>query len=307
MPQENHIIYLKNNQVDKTKWDACIASAANELIYAYSYYLDAMSKHWDALVLNDYEAVMPLTWGRKYGIFYLYQPFFTASLGIFGKNISADVTKDFLKIIPVKFRYWDIYLNSKNQFPVKGFTFYNRRNYTLVLDKSYEDLFKNFSENHQRNINRAIRTGCIIKKNIDITEVVRMAEEKAKKYSTIKKQDYNNLKNLYQYLFSVNKAETYGVFTINEELLSTCVFFYSQNRAYYILAGNSKAAKKIGASHFLINAFIKQHSNKNLVLDFAGSSIQNIAAFYAKFGAKEEIYPGLKMNKLPAIFKLFKK
>ena len=307
MPLENNIIYLKNNQVDKTKWDACIASADNELIYAYAYYLDTMSRHWDALVLNDYEAVMPLTWNRKYGIFYLYQPFFTASLGIFGKNISAAVTQDFLETIPRKFTYWDIYLNSKNQFPIKGFTFYNRRNYTLNLDKSYEDLFKNFSENHQRNINRAGRTGCIIKKNIEITEVLRMAGEQAKKYSTIKKQDYKNLKNLYQYLFSVNSAETYGVFTANEKLLSACVFFYSQNRAYYILAGNNEAAKKIGASHFLINAFIKEHSNKNLVLDFAGSSIQNIAAFFAKFGANEEIYPGLKRNKLPAILKLFKK
>ena len=44
----------------------------NGLIYAYSFYLDTMAKHWDAFILNDYEAVMPLTWNKKYGITYYY-------------------------------------------------------------------------------------------------------------------------------------------------------------------------------------------------------------------------------------------
>ena len=68
--------YITYQQIDKSKWDNCIDTAANGLVYGYSFYLDAMAKHWDALVLDDYEAVMPLTWNKKYGITYLYQPFF---------------------------------------------------------------------------------------------------------------------------------------------------------------------------------------------------------------------------------------
>ena len=56
-----NIAYLSNKNIDKQKWDRCIDMASNGLIYAYSFYLDAMSKHWDALILNDYEIVMPLT------------------------------------------------------------------------------------------------------------------------------------------------------------------------------------------------------------------------------------------------------
>ena len=59
------IQYLTHYQIDKAKWDDCIGKADNGLIYAYSFYLDQMSKNWDALVLNDYAAVMPLTWNRK--------------------------------------------------------------------------------------------------------------------------------------------------------------------------------------------------------------------------------------------------
>ena len=56
-----HIQYFIHPQIDKSKWDDCMDRADNGLIYAYSFYLDQMAKHWDALVFNDYEAVMPLT------------------------------------------------------------------------------------------------------------------------------------------------------------------------------------------------------------------------------------------------------
>ena len=96
------ISYLTQANIDKSKWDRCIDTAENGLIYAYSFYLDAMSENWDALIVNDYEMVMPLTWKKKYTIYYLYQPVFTASLGIFGNNISAEMVKSFLEKIPVK-------------------------------------------------------------------------------------------------------------------------------------------------------------------------------------------------------------
>jgi hypothetical protein len=56
MPEK--ITYLSSQQVDKLKWDRGIEHAGNGLIYAYSFYLDAMCDNWDALVLNDYEAVI---------------------------------------------------------------------------------------------------------------------------------------------------------------------------------------------------------------------------------------------------------
>ena len=115
-----NIKYVTYQYIDKKKWDACITAAGNGLVYAQSVYLDAMAEHWDALVMDEYEAVMPLTWNKKYGIAYLYQPFFTACLGVFGNNISAEVVNNFLQQIPAKFRYWDIYLNQGNFFSLQN-------------------------------------------------------------------------------------------------------------------------------------------------------------------------------------------
>src|SRR5579871_3301850 len=110
-----HIHYLTRHEIDAVKWDACIDAAPNGLIYGHSFYLDAMTScQWDALVLDDYRAVMPLTWNRKFGFYYLYQPFCTPCLGVFGTPglpVSA-----FLQAIPKKFKLWDIDLNEAN-FP----------------------------------------------------------------------------------------------------------------------------------------------------------------------------------------------
>ena len=79
----SRVKFISRDRLDVKKWDQCIDNATNGVIYAYSFYLDRMSKHWDALVYGDYEYVMPLTWNRKFGIHYLYQPPFTAALALF--------------------------------------------------------------------------------------------------------------------------------------------------------------------------------------------------------------------------------
>src|SRR5262245_12061858 len=107
MSSSSEIRYLPHNEIDFPRWDDCIDCASNSLIYAYSYYLNHMAKHWDALVMGNYNSVMPLTWNRKYGIYYLYQPFLTAQLGVFGRSVNAAMLETFLQAIPSKFRYWD--------------------------------------------------------------------------------------------------------------------------------------------------------------------------------------------------------
>jgi hypothetical protein len=44
-----------------------------------------------------------------------------------------------------------------------------------------------------------------------------------------------------------------------------------------------------------------------MVLDFEGSDIRNLAFFYSSFGAKEENFAGVKLNRLPFYLKWMKK
>ena len=301
------INYLTYQQIDKVKWDDCIRNSSNGLIYAYYFYLDCMAKNWEALVLNDYEAVMPLTWNKKYNIYYLYQPPFTACLGIFGAQVTAETVHDFLKAVPAKFKYWDIYFNPGNFFKLPGFNLYERKNYVLNLNNSYENLQAAYNDNIKRNIKKSGKLNLLINKNMAVADVIKLSKEQASAFSSVEEIDFIHFETLYQILYQKEKATTYGVFTKEGQLLASAVFFFSHNRAYYILVGNHPNGKTLGASHTLIDAFIKDHAGENLLLDFEGSDISSLAFFYSSFGAVEEKYSAVKLNRLPAPIKWLKK
>src|SRR6478609_7447826 len=148
------IRYLTHDEIDQTKWDQCIEQSANSMVYAYSWYLNTLAAGWHALVMDDYDAVMPLTQNSKLFIHYLYQPFFTQQLGMFFKRPESVVRlPDFIKAIPQHYRFIDINLNEQNILPEDGpIHFRKRKNLVLNLNHTYEHLHKHFDDHCQRNL-----------------------------------------------------------------------------------------------------------------------------------------------------------
>ena len=64
----NEIRFLKRNEINERAWNECVEKSVYSLPYAYVWYLDAVAENFDALVLNNYEAVFPLVWLKKFGI-----------------------------------------------------------------------------------------------------------------------------------------------------------------------------------------------------------------------------------------------
>lgn len=299
MGEHSNIHYLQHRQIDQAKWDACIDASPNGLIYAYAAYLDGMAGDWDALVQGDYQAVMPLPWRRKWGFYYLYQPFLCASLGVFGKEVTASRLQGFLQAIPKKFRLWDMYFNYGNFFQVPGYDLYQRISHTLYLGAPYETLYNNFRPSYKTLLKRFDRLGYTIKKNIDIEEVLQLTRTKLVPVAKVQEEDYNRFSKLYKKLAAEEKGISYGAYSARGELLASGVFLFSHKRAYYIVAGNHPDGRTVGASHQVINTFIREHAGHDLLLDFEGSDVHNIAFFFKSFGAKEEKYPGIFYNRLP--------
>ena len=68
------IKYLSHSQIAPPRWAALLAACGT--VHVYSWYLDIVHPGWEALVDDDYQAVMPLTGGKKFGVNYLFQPYF---------------------------------------------------------------------------------------------------------------------------------------------------------------------------------------------------------------------------------------
>ena len=99
-----NIQYLQHKKINFRKWDDCIRNSINGNLYDFSWYLDIVSEGWDALILSDYETVMPLTHQKKLGVSYILQPFFSQQLGVFStQRITSEVVSEFIITIII---YW---------------------------------------------------------------------------------------------------------------------------------------------------------------------------------------------------------
>jgi hypothetical protein len=295
--------YLSRNEINTSKWDDRIRSAPNGRIYSFSFYLDAMADQWDALVLGDYETVMPLPWRKKLGIKYVYQPFLTAQLGAFGDGVTPALVNEFTENIPANIRLIEISLNSAN---LGARHCAQRNNFTLSLKASYEELFNNYNENAKRNIRKAYQAGCSSDLGFDESQVIDLAWRQTGSHKKETSRSLERFKSLISALRKNKGSSTYGIRDLEGLLIASCIFFYSHDRAYYILVGNHPKSRTIGASHALIDAFIRDHAGTNMILDFEGSDIQSLAFFYNSFGGENEPYPFLRINRLPFWLKWLK-
>jgi Acetyltransferase (GNAT) domain len=305
MSANENIQYLHRQQINEASWNRCVVRASNSLIYAQHEYLDSICGDWDALVLGDYIAVMPLVWRRKWGIYYLYYPPFCAALGVFGDHLSAALLSQFLNAIPQKFRYWDFPLNHENNFEVLGFPLQQRNNFVLSLAPLYDVLKLGYRQNLQRNINKARQFNFAIDKNFPVAEVIGLAKNYTPN-NPVSTEMYNRFEQMYALLSGRQQAFTYGIRNAAGELMASCVFLKDAKRLYYILVGNHPNGRTAGASHVLIDACIKDYAGQALLLDFEGSDLHKLAFFYSGFGAASVPYPAIKLNRLPAVVRWMK-
>jgi hypothetical protein len=303
------IRYVKHNQINKAKWDECILQSFNGIIYAYSWYLDIVCNGWEALVEDDYKSVMPLTVGKKFGFYYLYPPFFTQQLGVFAiGKLTDDKIRDFIDHIPVKFRFYEINLNTFNKLDGEKYQLKNNITCELDLIDSYENIYRKYSENTRRNIRKANDNGLIIRKGIDISDVIKIfRENKGESVSNLKDAHYSIFRHLIAQILSRGKAHVLGVFTKENKLCAGAVFVADKGKAIFLFSGTDKIAKSNGAMSFLIDRFIFENAQRNLILDFEGSNNGDLARFYKSFGSKECIYLQVKNNNLPWYIKWLKK
>jgi hypothetical protein len=295
------IRYIRNSDIDYDKWDACISRAFNGNVYAWSWYLDIVCEGWDAYVAGDYEQVMPLTAGKKYGVSYLYQPPFTQQLGLYsnvpGSNIAAD---DFLDLLTSTFRFAEINLNRHNKINHAAFKVQMRRNYELDLIQTYEELRSSYASNTLRNIKKAEQEGICIVENVDPQSIIAMfRNEKGAELKRMGDKQYRMLDKLMYRSTYKNMAMILGAFDLNNQLCAGAFLLKSHHRIVFLFSANNSIARKTGAMHLLIDWIIQKYAGQALTLDFEGSQIPGLARFYAGFGSTETFYPSLYYNRLP--------
>jgi len=312
MAPRYHIRYLRRQEIDIERWDACMNTASNRLIYGRSFYLDVMTDgQWDALVLDDYQAVMPLTWRRKFGFTYLYQPYFMPALGVFGNGITEVTVSAFLRAIPSRFKYWDIDLNEVNTtgglsaLPLKETA---RRNYFLPLNSSYEDLRKGYKRLAVRMSGKAIDNGLEVVRHASPADVIRhYQDEYRRQQPKLTDTIYNRLITVAEMALNEDSAAAYQAQWPDGEIGAFYLLLTDSNFVYSVIGGSTAKGKTVGAFYLLTDAAIRDHAATERTFRFEGSDLPGIAFFDAQFGPSPVPYHHLVMNRLPYPVNLFKR
>lgn len=292
--------FLDRKEIDEKKWDGVIASSPAETIYAYSWYLDLVADNWSALVVDDYRFVMPVVWKRKVGMKYVYQPFYTQQLGVFGKEEpEPELLNKLLVILYRKYRFVGLNLNARNLVGEgEPLELVDKSNYVLPLDREYNHLFASFKTNTKRNIRKSLDLSDIVDKNVSLEELVTLKREN----DVIQRseEDIIWLKKLLNALLEERNARIYGIRS-EGKLIAAAFFAFSKTRAIYLLSASSHEGKDRRAMFRIVDTFIRDKASSGLFLDFEGSNIPSVARFFIGFGARAEIYQGVTCNRLPSM------
>ena len=298
------ITYVKHVDIDKKKWDRCIENAPNGVIYAYSYYLDAMSESWDALVFDDYKIAMPLTWNKKYGISYLRQPAFSQQLGIFGSSSFEDnLVQAFIDKAAEHFPFIEINLNFANHY--KSATAI-RCNFILPLNKSFAETEKDFKTDLGNNVKKAKKNNLVYESSDEIENALVHFKHTYSSRMNITESNYNNFLRLSFLLKDKKQVFVRNVNSKEGKLLATGLFLKDKRRIYNPMSTVFPESRKLGANHFLFYKLIEEFSMQDLTFDFEGSEIPGINHFYRNFGSVEQNYFFVKINKLAPFQRLLK-
>ena len=303
------IKYLQHEEINKEKWDDCINLSPQGLVYALSWYLDAVHPGWEALVENDYEAVFPITSGKKFGINYLYQPFFNQKLGAFSRNPGEYINIDpFLEAIPERFRYADIKLNRTNRITGKEFEVDMNTNIELDLSENPETIRNNYSENAIRNLKKFNDENIVLNEEKDSDLLIRMFRANmGRTLPKIRDIHYSGLKKVMDIAYDKGTGRMLVAKNPKDKFLAGAFFITYNKRAVFLFSANTEEGRETRAMYGIIDSFIAENAGEKLILDFEGSNNENLARFYKSFGGKNFDYPGLRINRLPWMIRWLKK
>ncbi len=303
------IRYVRHAYINRDKYDQCVKLDNSQLIYGLSWYLDGVCENWDALVLNDYDAVWPLPVRFKMGVRYFYRPFGVQQLGIFSrKAITKGELEQFILILVKHCRYADVYLNDSLSWTpdVAKVKWQKNANFILDLNRSYEEIYSGYSSNLKRNIKKAGKYSWQLFEHDSPDRLVALFKEDRGTELQLPEAFYRGLEKIMFACLHRSCGHIWTLYGKGNQLEAGIFIAEFGNRLTLLFTGNSDAGRQHQAMTYLLNEYIILKCAKSKRLDFEGSNNAGLARFYQGFGSQSYPYQNLKYNGLPFFLKWLK-
>ena len=295
------ITFLKNKDIDRSKWDSCIENSCNGTFYAMSWCLDAIADNWDALIAGDYEIVFPVTYVKKFGMKILYTPICIQQLGVFSQQrLSEETLTAFLKAIPKKFLFGKLKLNSENIFTKDcGFQLENRVNIEQNISASIEILRKSYKRNIVENLKKARKNDIYIQESANFHDTIEVyRSNKGEHYHTEKKY-YELTYKLMEILAAKQLLIVHEARNAEGKCIAGEVAVLFKNKIMLRVLGCNSEGYRTGATSLVIDSILERFAGAKEICDFGGSNTKSVAYFYAGFGGRIAPYYEVSIENIP--------
>ncbi len=297
---------VTREELDVEKYNACIQASIQSSVFGFSWYLDVVADNWSVFVLNDYEAVMPVPWRKKFFIKYVYHPFWVIQLGLFSKE--AEDENEFLIELFSEFKYVNLRMNSKNLFSMFHAFQKQKQLQFIRLQSNYESLTTVYNRNRKRELKKANKLDLTEKWNDNPKKLIDLFKENVgKRVRKLKDEDYLRLYKLMNVCLEKKKGELLTIYDKENKLISGAFFLKDTNKVTELVCSSNFKNRDNGGNTFMNDRAIFKYERNFDVFNFGGSSMKNIAKYYQSFGAENEHYIELHYNKLPWLMRLFKR
>lgn len=290
------IRYISHNDIDFKKWDD-VVNSSNGLIYSLSFYLDVVTnKSWDAIVIDDYRAVIALPTNRKlFGIPQLYQPSFVQQLGLVGEY-TAEELKLVENEIHKRFKRVSYPFNHQNAFDTK-----KKTNLIIDLNQSYEEIESGFSSTLKKRLRKTSST--TVETTNDVDGLVSFYQTQLGDKVSLNDAQYEMAKRLFQAVLDKQCGHIKQVI-FEGSTVAIGMFLKCNHRIINVFGASVPTEQFPNAMAVLITSVLKENANSDAVFDFEGSEIPGIQSYFKSFGSSHQDYPILEINRLPFWVKL---
>ncbi|MEQ1733187.1 MAG: hypothetical protein ABL940_05910 [Bacteroidia bacterium] len=279
-----NITLIHNSKIDTIKWNALLDAETYDAVFGYTWYLNAVDADWQAVIVNDYEAVCAVCYGKVLTVKSLQNPVFTPQLGVYGNKNYAKAITHYLNKLFKLIRYSSaqhLEFNARQSVS-------SRVKQVLPMSGNYDVLHDGYSTNHKRNIKKATAT-ISLEDSDDVPAFAQIIKHNLK-YEVFTDANLDTMQRLINTALARNEGFIVNAYTTDYQLAATACFITQGNELLFLKGATLPIGRSLGAMHLLFDSVINTYCNTHQLLDFGGSNAATLAQFNKGFGAHDVTY-----------------
>ena len=298
------LLYRHRDQLDLMRIHEIIGQHADILPYHYPWYLDIVSSEWGALITESYDGFMPLPFHRRWlGWRQIHTPLFCQRVGwIAASGAKAPLWEDIIAAIPTIFFKVDLSLDHLEQI-----TYPSRRRLNLVLPlgQGYDHIYQGYQKTLKKRLRRAGRSGyTVLRDFIKPDQLVQHYRGMLVTKVNLPDRAYLTVLRLMQESLSRSLGGIYSAHDIDGNLLAASFFLITQTRIINLFGVSTVSGRAGDGMHFLLDRVIDKYATTPMIFDFEGSELPGVATFFSSFGASQEWYTHVTLDRHPVLSRL---